>query len=99
GLVGGEPCALLLHTAKRAHGNMPIRFAVPGTAPMLQLEHLLWRLFDEGLHGILIRHPVAAGDRVVGVFVEAVIGLDDRRGSSLGRDSVTAHRIDLRYDS
>jgi hypothetical protein len=39
---------------------------------MLQPEQFLGRLPDEGLDGVLVAQPVAAGDGVVGVFVEAV---------------------------
>ena len=41
---------------------------------MLELQQLLGRLVDEGLDRVLVAQPVAAGDGVVGVLVEAVVG-------------------------
>jgi len=54
GFVGGEPGALGFHPAKWAHGNMAIRFPTPRATPMLQLQHLVGSLADEGFDGILI---------------------------------------------
>ena len=48
------------------------------------------------LHRILITHPVTTGNGVVGMLIEAVIGLDDRGGAAFGRDRMAAHRVDLR---
>ena len=56
------------------------------------------RFLDERLDGVLVAQPVAAGDGVVGVLVEAVVGADDAGGAALGRDGVAAHRIDLGDD-
>ena len=53
---------------------LAVRLAAPGTAPMLQAQQLLRGLLDERLHGVLVAQPIAAGDGVVGVLVEAVVG-------------------------
>ena len=95
-LVGGEPGTLDLHAAERAHGDGTIRLAAPRTAPMFQLGQFLGCLVDEILDGVLIAQPVAAAHRVVEVQVEAIIGLDDTRGSAFGGTGVTAHGIDFR---
>src|SRR5262249_54188911 len=42
--------------------------------------------------------PVAAGDGVVSMFIQAVIGFDYTRSSALRRYGVTAHGIDLGDD-
>jgi hypothetical protein len=98
GLVGCEPGPFDLHAAERPHGDVAIRLPAPGASPVLQLDHLGDRFFDEHLDGILIGHPIAAGDGVYGVVIEAVIGLDHGCGAPLGRDRVAAHRIDFGDD-
>ena len=98
GLVGGEPGAHLLHAAEGAHGDAAVRLAAPGTAGVLQAEQLLGCFPDEGLHGVLVAQPVAAGDGVVGVLVEAVVRPDHPGGAPLGRDRVAAHGVDLRHN-
>ena len=80
------------------HGDVPVGLAAPGTAPVLQAQQLLGRFLDEGLDRVLIAQPVAAGDGVVGVLVEAVVGRIDAGGAALGRDRVAAHRVHLGDD-
>jgi hypothetical protein len=65
---------------------------------VLQPEQFLGGLGDERLDGILIAQPVAAGNGVVGVFFEAVVGRYHTCGPALGRDCVAAHRVNLRDD-
>ena len=55
----------------------PSGCAAPRTAPVLQLQQLPRRLGDERLDGVLVAQPVAAGNRVVGVLVQAVVARDD----------------------
>ena len=74
---------------------MAVRLAAPGAAPVLEPQHLLGGFLDEGLHRVLVAQPVAAGDGVVGMLVQAVPGLDHRGGAALRRDRVAAHGIDL----
>ena len=74
GLVGGEPGAHLLHAAERAHRDVAVRLPAPRAAPVLQPQQLARRLVDERLDRVLVAQPVAAGDRVVRVLVEAVVG-------------------------
>ena len=95
GLVGGEPRAPLLHAAERAHGHVAVRLTAPRTTPVLELQQLARCLVDEHLDGVLVAEPVAAGDRVVDVLVEAVVRRDRPRGAALGGDAVAAHRVDL----
>ena len=96
GFIGGEPGAHFFHATEGTHGDMSVRFATPGTSPMLEPQHLFWRFPDEGLDCILIAEPVAARDGVAGMLVQAIIGLDDCGGTPFGRDRVAAHRVDLR---
>ena len=95
GLVGGEPGALDLHAAERPDRHMPVGIAAPGAAPVLQLNHLADGFLDKNLNRVLIGKPVGARDGVLGVIIETVVGLDDGGGSSLGRDGVAPHRVNL----
>jgi hypothetical protein len=72
--------------------------AAPGAAPVLELEKFLRSFLDEGFDGVLIAEPVAAGDGVVSVFVERVVGFDDACGAAFGGDGVAPHGIDLGGD-
>ena len=51
---------------------------------------------DEIFDDVLLAQPVAAGDGVVEVVVEAVMVLHHAGRAAFGRDGVAAHRIDLR---
>ena len=95
GLVGGKPGTPLLHPTKGAHCNVSVRLAVPRTSPPLQLQQLLRRFLDKGLHRILITEPVAAGNGVVGMLVETVVRLGHAGRAALGRYRVAAHGINL----
>jgi len=72
--------------------------AAPGAAPVFELEKFLGSFLDEGFDGVLIAEPVAAGDGVVGVFVERVVGFDDAGGAAFCGDGVAPHGIDLGDD-
>src|SRR5262245_31556972 len=98
GLVGGKPRAHLLHATEGPDCYAAVRLAAPRTAPVLQPEQFLGRFLDEHLDGILVAEPVAAGDSVIGVFVEGVVGTNNAGGAALGGDGVTPHRIDLGDD-
>jgi len=76
-----------------------VRLAIPGTTPVLQLQQFLRSFFDEGFDRILIAQPVAAGDGVVGVFVETVVGFRNAGRTAFSRDGVAPHGIDLGDDS
>ena len=95
GLVGRKPRAHLLHAPEGAHRNPAVNFTAPRTAPVLQPEELFRGFLDERLDGILIAQPVASGNGVVGMLVEAVVRGDDTRRAPLGRDGVAAHRVHL----
>src|SRR6202795_883436 len=98
GFVGGEPGAHLFHSTEGADGDVAVVLAAPGAAPVLELEKFLGGFFYEGFDGVLIAEPVAAGDGVVGVLVERVVGFDDAGGAAFGGDGVTPHGIDLGDD-
>src|SRR5208337_1197368 len=85
----------LLHSTEGAHRDVPVRLAVPRTAPSFQLQQLLRRFLDERLNRILIAEPVAARDRVVGVFIQTVVGFCYSGRAALGGNRVAAHGIDL----
>jgi len=95
GLVGGIPGSLHLHAAERTHGDAPVRLAAPRAAPMFHAGKFPRRLPDEQVDRVLIAQPVAAGDGVVEVVVEAVLVLGDAGSPALGGDGVAAHGIDL----
>jgi hypothetical protein len=54
---------------------------------------------NEKFNCVLITEPVAAGDRIVKVIVKTVVVLDDAGSAALRCDGVTAHGIDLGYQS
>ena len=94
--VSGEPGALDLHAAEGAHIDVAIGLAAPWTAPMLELHHLARAMLDEIFDDVLFAQPVAAGDRVIEMVVEAVMGLHHAGRAAFRRHRVAAHRIDLR---
>ena len=98
GLVRGEPGAHLLHAAERPHRDVPVGFAAPGAAPVLEPKQLPGGFGDERLDGLLVAQPVPAGDSVVGMPLEAVGWPDDSGRPALGRHRVAAHRVNLRGD-
>jgi hypothetical protein len=63
---------------------------------MLESQHLFWRFSDKGLDCILIAEPIATRDRVAGMFVQAVVWLDDSSRTPFGRDRVATHGVDFR---
>jgi hypothetical protein len=95
GLVGGKPCAHLLHAAERTDRDPAVRLAAPWTSPVLETQQLLRGLVHERLDGVLIAQPVAAGDRVVRVLVDAVIGANDAGRAALCGHCVAPHRVHL----
>jgi hypothetical protein len=98
GLVGGEPRAHLLHAAERAYRDPAIALTAPRTPPVLEAKQLLGRFRDERVNGILVARPVAAGDGVIRVFVEAVVGSNRARSTTLRGHCVAPHRVHLRHD-
>src|SRR5262249_8201661 len=93
-----EPRPHLLHAAERPDGDAAVGFAAPGAAPVFEAKQLFRGLLDEGLDGVLVAQPVAAGDGVIGVFVAAVIRRADAGRPPPGGDGVAAHRVDLGDD-
>ena len=97
GLVGGEPGALDLHAAERAHVHVAVVLAAPRAAPVLHLHHLPVRVGDEILDDVLLAQPVAAADGVVEMMLEAVVRQRHRRRAAFGGHGMAAHRVDLGY--
>src|SRR5207245_4998493 len=72
--------------------------AAPRTPPVLESQQLSRGLVDERFDSVLVAKPVAAGDRVVRVLVEAVVFCYHPGGTTLGGDRVAAHGVDLGDD-
>jgi hypothetical protein len=83
--------------AERPHGDMAVGLAAPRASPVLHAEQFLRRFTDERLDRVLVGEPVAAGDGVVAVLVQAVVRCDDARGAPFRRHGMPPHRIDLRH--
>src|SRR5437867_1971851 len=98
GLIGGEPGAYDLHPAEGADRDVAVGLTAPWAAPVFETEHLFGSFTNECFDRVLVREPVAAADRVIGVGIEAVVWLDHRRRPSFSRDGVASHRIDLGDD-
>jgi hypothetical protein len=96
GFVGGKPGALYLHAAKGADIDAAIGFATPGAAPMFQSQHFLGAVLNKVLDYILVSQPVGAGDGVIEMVFEGIVGLDNPGGTSLGGNSMAAHGVDFR---
>jgi len=95
GAVGGEPGALDLHATEGADVDVAVGFAAPGAAPVLQLHHFGGATGDEVVDDILLAQPIAAGDGVVEVVLQAVVALHDAGRAALGRHGMAAHREHL----
>ena len=93
--VGGEPGARGFHAAEVADVDAAVVLAAPRTAPLLELDHLFGTVLHEVFDDILLAEPVATGDGVVEVVVEAVVVADDAGGAPFGHDGVRAHGNDL----
>src|SRR5665213_713264 len=94
GLVGGEPRAHLLHAAEWTDCYSTVGLAAPGASPMFKVEQFLGNFVAEVFDRVLVAQPVAAGTRVVAMFVDAVVLAGHARSAALGRDRVASHRID-----
>ena len=64
---------------------------------MSPFTQLVRSFLGEGSQGVLVAQPVA-GDRVVGMILQAVVWLDHTHISTLGRNSVAGHRVSLGND-
>jgi len=53
---------------------------------------------DEGGNGVVVAQPVAVGDSIVGILIQAVVWLDHTHISTLRRNSVAAHGVSLGND-
>ena len=64
---------------------------------MFQLGHLGRRFVHEQFDRVLIGQPVTAADGVSKMIFEAVVALDDCRGTAFSCHRMAAHRVDLAY--
>src|SRR5215475_11712395 len=94
-LVGREPGTLDLHPAERPHVDMAVRLPAPWTAPMFELHHFFGAVRNEIIHRVLVAQPVSAGDGVVKMIIERIVGLYHGSGATLGCDCMTAHWVDF----
>ena len=95
GFVGRKPSACFLHATERPYSDASIGLPAPGTAPMLKPHQLYRSLLHEGFHGVLIAQPIAAGDGVVGVFIQTVVRQMHTSRAAFSGYRVTAHRVDF----
>ena len=72
-LVGGIPGSLHLHAAERSHRDVTVRLAAPRAAPMFHLGQFAGRFLDKQINRILVAQPIATGNGIVEMVVEAVI--------------------------
>ena len=63
---------------------------------MLQLQQFFGSFVYKQFDRVLVAKPVAPGNGVVGVFIEAIVRRDSARGTTLRRNRVAPHRIDFR---
>ena len=97
-LIGGEDGALDTHAAEGANGDVAVRVAAPGAAPVLHLDDLGGGVLNEELDGILVGEVVRAADGVGGVQFKVVVITKDGGCAAFGGDGVTADGVDLGYD-
>ena len=95
-LVGREPGTLDLHPAERPHVDVAVNLSAPWTAPVFELHHFLSAVRNEIIDYVLVAQPVAAGDGVVEMIIERIVGLYHGSGATLGRNRMAAHWVDLR---
>ena len=95
GAVSGEPGAGNLHSAERADIDSAVRLPAPGASPVLELVELARSAVDEEVNDVLLAEPVAAGDSVNEVLVEAVIVTVYACGAAFCCNSMAAHGVYL----
>ena len=85
--------------AEGALAQPPLLVAVEGHAEVLELEQLLGRLAAHDLDGVLVAQVVRALDRVEGVRLPGVLGVERGVDAALGRVRMGADRVDLGDDA
>ena len=85
--------------AERAGAEQPLLVAVEGDAHVLEVEQLLGRLPAHDLDRVLVAEVVGPLDRVEGVRLPGVLGVEGRVDPALGRVGVGADRVDLGDDA
>jgi hypothetical protein len=93
GFVSGKPRAFGFHSSKWPHGHRAIIHPGPWAAPMLQPDHFLWSFTHKCLHCILVAHPIAPGNGIVGMQIMTVGGFDYGSRATFGGNCVAAHGI------
>ncbi|MNE32999.1 hypothetical protein D3C80_1266390 [compost metagenome] len=62
---------------------------------MLKLGHFARAVVDEMVDHVLFTQPIATGNGVVEVVVEAIVILSDGGGASFSGHRMAAHRVDF----
>ena len=78
--------------------EQPLLVAVEGDAHVLELEQLVGRLPAHDLDRVLVAEVVRPLDRVVGVRLPGVLGVEGRVDAALGRVGMRADGVDLGDD-
>ena len=84
--------------AEGAGAEQALLVAVEGDAHVLEVQQLLGRLPAHDLDRVLVAEVVRALDRVVGVRLPGVLGVEGRVDAALGRVGVRPDRVDLGDD-
>ena len=85
--------------AERARPEVSGLVAVEGDARVLEPQDLVGRLAAHDLDRVLIAEEVRSLDRVVGVRLPRVLGIERRIDPAGGGNRVRSHRVDLGDDS
>ena len=85
--------------AECAGPEQPLVVAVERDAHVLEVEHLLRRLAAHDLDRVLVAQVVRSLDRVVGVRLPRVLGVERRVDPALGRIGMRADGVDLGDDA
>ena len=85
--------------AEGAGAELALLVAVEGHAPVLELQHLVGSLPAHDLDGVLVAQVVRALDRVEGVRLPGVLGVQRGVDAARRRVGVRADRMDLADDA
>ena len=84
--------------AEGARAELALGIAVEGDSAVLEPQHLARRLAAHHLDRVLVAEIVRALDRVVGVRLPRVVGVERGVDAARGRVGVRADRVDLGHD-
>ena len=95
GFIGSKPCPLNLHPPEGPSRDCSISFPTPRTTPMLHLDQFSGSFVHKKFHGVLITHPVTAGNGIVYMVFQRIIIFDNSSRATLCRHSMAPHGVDL----